>query len=273
MVVRGSCCCDEGAGGASVDHFAPKFLIGNVLAGDNADNYSAGGFTYIADPGDGTGIAAALADIVASGVAADVWIRPGTYTRGLGLARFVVPAGCAIRGAGEGAVNIITNAVDDCIFQLGAGASLERVTLTQRGVIGAAGSALIESVGGSALAPTRLSRVTMSTPLSVLGAQLVGGSFDIDACVVSFTGAGAAPVGISVEGGAANPAFFNIRSTVFSLVNIGVRFGFTGGVAVRDSIMQGCRFAVCFRHAKLSRCVTTSASHEQSIACSISAGG
>ena len=37
-------------------------------------------------------------------------------------------------GQDIGGVNIITNNADDCVFQLGAGAALEKMTLTQRGV-------------------------------------------------------------------------------------------------------------------------------------------
>lgn len=237
---------DDGSGPpppGEIDYFAPKYLVGNVLNGDDATPHSAGGFVYIPDPGDGSGIAAALAEALV--VAGDIWLRPGTYTRAAGLARFVLPAGVAVRGAGTALTNIITNNADDCIFQLGAGCSLERLGLTQRGVLAGVGSALVECPAGAALSPTRLKELVLTTPVNVRGAQLVGGQFDVDDCVVSFTGGGAAPAGINVEGAADNPAFFNVRNSKFSLVNIAVRFGFAGGgTAVRDSLVEGCRMAL-----------------------------
>lgn len=84
-----------GGGGAPVtDHFAPRYLVGNIPAGDPAAAQGAP-FSYIPDPGDGTGIAAALA--AAAVVPGDVWIRPGVYDLANTL---VVPAGVRVQGAG-----------------------------------------------------------------------------------------------------------------------------------------------------------------------------
>jgi hypothetical protein len=215
--------------------------VGNALSGAPAFN-QLGYFRYVPDPGDGTGIATALAEALALGFACDICIQEGTYTRAVGLARFVVPAGCRVWS--PGGVNIITNAIDDCVFQLGAGASLERLSLTQRGVLGAAGAALVECPAGSATAKTQLRDLVLTTPVNVRGAQLVGGDFEVDNVRVFFTGGGAAPVGINIEGGA-NPAFFDVHDCLFSLVNIGVRFGFAGGgTAVRDSRIVNNRLAL-----------------------------
>src|SRR5512147_636115 len=81
---------------AALDRFAPKVIVGNTLSGDSALAYSTDGFNYVPDPGDGSGIAAAIAILVALGFAADICIRPGTYTRAAGLARYVVPAGSRV---------------------------------------------------------------------------------------------------------------------------------------------------------------------------------
>lgn len=231
-----------GPGGAGGDHFVARFLVGNVLSGAPNIN-QLGYFRYIPDPGDGTGIATALTEMAALGFACDLCIQEGTYTRKVGLTRFVVPANCRVWS--PGGVNIITNAADDCIFQLGAGASLERLTLTQRGVLGAAGSALVECPAGSASARTQLRDLVLTTPVNVRGAQLVGGDFEVDNVRVFFTGGGAAPVGINIEGAAGNPAFFDVHDCLFSLVNIGVRFGFAGGgTVVRDSRIVNNRLAL-----------------------------
>ena len=82
------------------DKFAPKYLVGNIPAGDSATAYSSGGFVYIPDPGDGSGIASALSS--ASIVLGDVWIRPGLYDFGSGgvATPLTVPPGCRVQGAG-----------------------------------------------------------------------------------------------------------------------------------------------------------------------------
>lgn len=82
------------------DKFAPKYLVGNVPNGDSATAYSSGGFVYIPDPGDGSGIASALSS--ASIVLGDVWIRPGLYDFGSGgvAMPLTVPPGCRVQGAG-----------------------------------------------------------------------------------------------------------------------------------------------------------------------------
>lgn len=89
-----------GAGGGG-DHFAPKYLVGNVLAGDPA-LAQGGAFRYFGDPGDGSGVAAALA--AAAITPGDVWVRPGTYNFGIGAAvlPLTVPTGVVMRGAGAG---------------------------------------------------------------------------------------------------------------------------------------------------------------------------
>jgi len=88
------------------DKFAPKYLVGNVPAGDSATAYSSGGFVYIPDPGDGSGIASALSS--AAAVLGDVWIRPGLYDFGSGIVvmPLTVPPGCRVQGAGVRATTL-----------------------------------------------------------------------------------------------------------------------------------------------------------------------
>lgn len=93
----------SGAGGppppASLDRFAPKYLVGNVPAGDSNLAYSAAGFTYIADPGDGSGIRAAL--LAAQATPGDVWIRPGQYLLAARDLPLTVPPRVRVQGAGD----------------------------------------------------------------------------------------------------------------------------------------------------------------------------
>ena len=86
-------------GGGGLDRFAPKYLVGNVPAGDSAVAYSTDGFVYIPDPGDGSGIAAALTGPDGPG---DVYIRPGLYDLGLGTepVPLVILANTRVQGAG-----------------------------------------------------------------------------------------------------------------------------------------------------------------------------
>lgn len=235
-----------GGGGAAAlggDHFSPRFLVGSALRGAPAPSMP-GYFRWIRDPGDGTGIALALTEIALLGFAVDLCIQPGTYTRAPGLTRFILPANCRAYGQDIGGVNIVTNDTDDCIWQLGAGATLEQMTLTQRGTLAAAGAALIEAPAGSASARTRIRAVRLTTPVSVLGLQLVGGSFEMSSLEFSFTGGGAAPRFATIEGAAGNPASFFMENCRSSLPGTGaVRFGFAGdGTAVRDARILGNRF-------------------------------
>lgn len=97
-----------GAGAAggivSPDHQTARFIVGNELAGDTL------AVCDFLDPGDGTGIVAALAaarDLLDStGVASDVDARPGVYTLANGTA-FGIPAGCKLYGAGKGRTVIV----------------------------------------------------------------------------------------------------------------------------------------------------------------------
>lgn len=89
------------AGGGLVfpDHQTARFIVGNALAGDTI------AVCDFLDPGDGTGIAAALEAaqtlLTDTGVASDVYARPGVYTLPNGTA-LGIPAGCKLYGAGKG---------------------------------------------------------------------------------------------------------------------------------------------------------------------------
>lgn len=77
------------------DKFAPKYLVGNALAGDG-NSTSVAGFTYILDPGDGSGIQTALGQPDGPG---DVYVRPGSYISPSSVV-LTVPAGVRVFGAG-----------------------------------------------------------------------------------------------------------------------------------------------------------------------------
>ena len=62
-----------GPPGTAADHQTAKFIVGNELAGDTID------VCDFLDPGNCTGIAAALAAATALGTGCDIYLRPGTY--------------------------------------------------------------------------------------------------------------------------------------------------------------------------------------------------
>lgn len=142
-----------GAGAApppplSADRFAPKYLVGNFPAGDLAAASSFGGFVYFQDPGDGSGVVAALAQPNGLG---DVYVRPGSY---IGAGTLTVPAGVRVVGAGSSATQFT-----GFTFVMDSESALEAVTVDTttdfcvRSVAGASGiqiqDAILNSVGGS----------------------------------------------------------------------------------------------------------------------------
>lgn len=138
----------SGGGGTSgTDHFAPRIIVGNVLAGDpSADQVAP--FRYIPDPGDGSGIALALSEAAAD--QGDVFVRSGTYTLPSGTAVLDVPADVTLRGAGW---DTVINGADDqrAVFRVA-----ERATLADLRIVmpvpaaGATGDLVVEMTGSNA---------------------------------------------------------------------------------------------------------------------------
>jgi hypothetical protein len=74
------CCPGTNSGGSSLDRFGPTIIVGNVAEGDSPTAYAQNGFVYIPDPGDGTGIAAAIAALNSPGSSGgSIHIRRGIY--------------------------------------------------------------------------------------------------------------------------------------------------------------------------------------------------
>ena len=126
------------------DHFAPKYLVGNVPAGDSAVGYNTGGFMYIPDPGDCTGIVLALTLPNGPG---DVWIRPGTYTMSPALTRLLVLSTTRVWGAGEDYTIIVGNATDNCIVELEGETEIAALTVRRPATQSAVGDAVINAKG------------------------------------------------------------------------------------------------------------------------------
>ena len=108
------------------------------------------------DPGDGTGIQAALVAAAALGFPCDIRLRPGTATLTAVTALLTVPAGCRLIGAEIGESTIIGYAgsltVSQQMLALGVNAGVEHLTLTSPSptVLGAlAANGLIVGAAGS----------------------------------------------------------------------------------------------------------------------------
>jgi len=91
-------------GGGGTDRYTAKLIVGNGPAGDTLAE------CHFLDPGDGTGIVAA---IVAASLAGypypDVYIRPGVYDLGAsGVGMITISSGIRVRGAGRQCVRIVT---------------------------------------------------------------------------------------------------------------------------------------------------------------------
>lgn len=149
-----------GGGGATPDRFAPKYLVGNTSNGDTASVAGlAAGFSYIPDPGDGTGIALAIA--AATALPGDIWIRPGTYdlTQPTSpIAPFSVPNSVVVRGTGNTTVIRGRLSGDQRVFTLASSSELRDIRINCIGVQDGTGDALVECSGGVA-SPSRLERV------------------------------------------------------------------------------------------------------------------
>lgn len=180
-------------GGGGQDHFAPKYLVGNVLNGDSATAYSAGGFDYYPDTGNGAGIAAALAAANVSG--GDVFIRPGLYNLGLAgapAAGLVVPPGTVVTGSGTGTTLIVgpLNGFQT-IFTLGLRSELRDLSLGINGVFVASTNPTPGLVRVNALltAPAWMRRVLVtlvrgngSAGITRCGVYVSAGTVCIDKC-------------------------------------------------------------------------------------------
>lgn len=143
-----------GGGGLETDHFAPTIIVGNTPAGDPADAQAAP-FQYIADPGDGTGVAAALAAAAALGTGAWVHIRRGSYNLGLPGSPALPLSVDAVRVTGDGPSTFLLMSSDvRSVFVLtsvpaaspvGRPAGIEDLAIGWKAAApGAAGTALVD---------------------------------------------------------------------------------------------------------------------------------
>jgi hypothetical protein len=157
----------EGSGGG-LDRFAPKYVVGNVLAGD-PNTPQLGAFRYIPDPGDGSGIALALTQPDGPG---DVWIRPGTYDFGAGsvVVPLTIPAGTRVQGAGNTTILVadVRDTKDPGVFEMQQSSQLRDIQITSNSASG--------TVGSDSLVTVRAPNCVLSNLLIVAGVAGSGGA-------------------------------------------------------------------------------------------------
>jgi hypothetical protein len=155
------------------DKFAPKYVVGNVLAGDPAVSTPAP-FVYIADPGDGSGIEAAFA--LAAVTPGDVWIRPGLYDLRIGaVASLTQPAGVLCRGAGVGATFIVGRDIgNQTILTMGAAARLRDMQVLSPPPTGATAGATLAVIEAGEGASIRDCQIGLTSSLAESRVQIIG---------------------------------------------------------------------------------------------------
>lgn len=164
--------CSRGggsSGGGDLDRFAPKYLVGNTTNGDPDTSSITGladGFTYIADIGNGAGIATALS--LAAAVPGDIWVRPGTYnfTQPLApAAALTVPTG--VRLIGSGPSTILTGRLtgDQTLFNLAASSEMHNLRINVIGVQSGTGPGVVNITAGSS-AVCWISRVDVQVEIT-----------------------------------------------------------------------------------------------------------
>jgi hypothetical protein len=170
-----------GSGSPAQEYFAPKYVVGCTLApyNDSATTYSTGGFYYIPDPGDGSGIATALSYATSTDpafkAAGDVWIRPGTYDltqAGSPTTAFAVPNGILVRGSGPSTVISGRLAGDQRVFTLGATSELRDLRINVIGEYTGTGDGLIEC-GGASTSPSWIERVDVQLENTSVGSSTI----------------------------------------------------------------------------------------------------
>lgn len=162
-----------GGGPGGNDHFVPRIIVGNTLNGDPAPA-QAPPFQYLPDPGNGSGIVAALAGAVAG---YDVHIRPGTYTLPVGTV-LTVPPGVTVSGepggVGSPSGTIIVASAGDAnnaqdVFVLGTGSGLKDIQI--RVPPGAGGGLAGNAIVNLPAAVCRVSRVLINMIFGGAGSQ------------------------------------------------------------------------------------------------------
>ncbi len=222
------------AGVPGTDRRTAKLIVGNSLNGDTATDVD------FLDPGDGSGIVAALAAIPAGG--GDIFIKAGLYDLSLGAVTgpFVIPTGVRVWGAGGLLTTVsgtrIAMRADDVnitAFELGVAANLSDIAITvpPPTVATTAGDGIVEAD----------SRATVER-VSVI----MDGDSYVTANFAALNAAGAFLVGLNGGGLPEGTSFINCRALNLPRFEEDVTVGvFPGFVAPIDGLLTGEQQLAC----------------------------
>jgi hypothetical protein len=155
-------------------------VVGNALQGDLATEC-----TYL-DPGDGSGIAAAVTFMYAK--RGTIIVRRGTYTRPSGSIPYLITGNVCLQGEGRGQTIIVAPPLDDSGIPwrvatlYGSEATIQDMSISvqARGVTGAAPSTSIGVVAAAA-SKTRVRRIAFSVDGAVTAFTVICGMVDYGA--------------------------------------------------------------------------------------------
>lgn len=249
-----------GGGGQTQDHQAPRVIVGNAPAGDTAF------VCDILDPGDGSGIASALAAAVSP---TDIWIRSGTYDLGAGavVGPLVVPTNVTVRGAGAEATIIRGRADQRQVFDVGTNCFFESMTISMPVPNGAPAGTEVIIIRDGTLIDSVLIRFDEYTAPDLaneslrngfnfrgfaIGTKLLvdGGPRRLDEDTVN-----ARFICFSQEGSPPDPTLAVTLSSVFALQG-DVGFLFTANARISDyNAVAQSEFGVYFRSARKSEAI------------------
>lgn len=166
-----------GGGGQTQDHQAPVYIVGNAPNGDTAF------VCDFLDPGDGSGIAAALA--AAAGVKRSaVWVRAGQYALNAGSVPtpLVVGSGTTLMGAGAESAEILGRTSGDLsIFDMQQGAQIRDLGITSQNPSGVVSNVFLVRMAASCVLRDVAVQATTALGTTLKSAVLIVG----DGCVVS----------------------------------------------------------------------------------------
>lgn len=229
-----------------VGAFAPEIIVGNVPAGDSAVAQAAP-FQYIPDPGDGSGIAAALA---AAGAMGGAWVhlRRGTYTLDPAVLPLALAANTRLTGAGAATV-LVQDDLDRRVATLANFAEiLDLAVQCTTAVKASTGIAMIDASGATHARVQRV-RVLGAGPAANLDEPLRGivslgqscFAFDLVMTGVDFLGQGPAQLALILCGptaGNARVASCSLQGGDFS-VRVGDGVATPIGCTIHDNVING----------------------------------
>jgi len=213
-----------GGGGAQTqDHQAPVIIVGNASSGDTAF------VCDFLDPGDGSGIAAAIA--AATGKRGAIWLRAGLYDLNLGAVAtpFVVPAGWAVMGASPACAEILArHAGEQEVFTLGSG-ELRDLAITGQAPTGfVTGTQYVSAASGATLRNVFFQVQTAAGGVLKSALFCTGKSVRVSGCAFDVAGQNQAVALV------ANAGDLRVTDCRFAVDNLAV------GVTGDDIMISGC---------------------------------